>query len=315
MTDLSALLTAIEHLDEPGEQHTLAGLHATWDSGDVDPLDTLLGRDSGGTLVAYAHNQNHPDQVGPPRAYLMGGVHPGWRRQGIGRAILEWQVAHARQWHAVSAEAAGPLHVYAWADERLVDRTALFGGASMSPMRWFADLSLDLATHVPTPPAVPDVTLAPYHPTLSEQVRAAHNEAFADHWAAQPVPRDRWEEQLGAQTSRPGWSWVALERATNQVVGYALNSADVDDWDQQGFAEGWTDRLGVRPGWRGRGVAQALLCASAICFAREGLDAAGIGVDSAKPDDAFRLYRRLGYDVGEVAVMYGRIETPESAQA
>ncbi len=315
MVHLSALLTAIEHLDEPGERHTLAGLHATWDAGDVDPRDTLLGRDTGGTLVAYAHNQNHPDQVGPPRTYLMGGVHPGWRRQGIGRAIVEWQVAHAQEWHADSPEATDPLHLYAWADERLVDRQQLFRAASLLPMRWFADLSLDLAVHVPTPPTVADVVLAPYHPTLSEEVRAAHNEAFADHWAAQPVPREHWEEQLGADTARPGWSWVALERSTHEVVGYALNSAYGDDWGQQGFAEGWTDRLGVRPGWRGRGVARALLSASAVCFAREGLDAAGIGVDSDKPDDAFKLYRRLGYDIGEVAVMYGRIEEPGTSSA
>jgi GNAT superfamily N-acetyltransferase len=308
IVDLSTLLTAMEHLDEPSERHTLEALYATWDAGEVDPGDALLGRDSGGTLVAYAHNQNHPDQVGPARVYLMGGVHPGWRRQGIGRALLEWQLEHAREWHARAATE--PLHLYAWADERLTDRAGLFTGASLVPMRWFADLSLDLATHPPEPPPpVPEVVLAPYHAKLSEAVRAAHNAAFADHWAAQPVPREHWEEQLGADTARPGWSWVALEHRTGDVVGYALNSAYGEDWGTQGFAEGWTDRLGVRPGWRGRGVAQALLRASALSFAREGLDAAGIGVDSAKPDDAFKLYRRLGYDIGEVAVMYGLIET------
>jgi ribosomal protein S18 acetylase RimI-like enzyme len=177
------------------------------------------------------------------------------------------------------------------------------------PVRWFADMSLkfsDLPDGLPAVPRIEGIRLEKFSVELSESVRQAHNEAFADHWGAQPVPADRWQTRLEATASRPEWSWVAVDTASGEVAGYAMNAAYPQDWEYQGFREGWTDRLGVRRRWRHRGIARALLIASMHSFVEAGLEAAGLGVDTDNPHGAFGLYTRLGYEHGETQVMYAR---------
>ncbi|MEL4504557.1 GNAT family N-acetyltransferase [Luteococcus sp. H91] len=90
------------------------------------------------------------------------------------------------------------------------------------------------------------------------------------------------------------------------MVGYAMNSAYVQDWEAQSFSEGWTDRLGVRPAWRGHNVGSALLIASMRTFLDAGLDGAGLGVDTSDPDGALELFESVGYESEEMVVLYGR---------
>jgi ribosomal protein S18 acetylase RimI-like enzyme len=304
--ELSGLLTAIEHLDEPSERHSVDELYEQLDEAGTDPeRNSIVGRDAGGTLVAYGWNHPMLSDVSPRRVHVTGGVHPGWRRRGIGHALFDWQLARARQWHRETVrDGHGPLRVICAVDTKLADVRSLYEQAGLEPMRWFADMTLRFDGEPPSFPAPAGIRLVPLSHKLFEAVRQAHNEAFADHWGSQPIDPIRWAEQLGRSASRVAWSWVALEETTSEVVGYATNSAYEQDWASQGFSEGWTDRLGVRTAWRGRGIAKALLGASMRSFADAGLDAAGLGVDTDSPTGAFGLYESMGYRATDTTVMY-----------
>ena len=133
-------------------------------------------------------------------------------------------------------------------------------------------------------------------PGLDERVRLAHNEAFADHWGSQPQAPEAWRSWFtGGRSFRGGWSFVV--RDGDEVAGYALSAAHEADWAVWGFTEGWTQVLGVRRPWRGRGVATALLSASMHAFAAAGLDHAGLDVDAENWSGAVSLYTGLGYQV------------------
>lgn len=306
LEDLSGLLTKIEEHDRPSERHSLAELHEQLAEPGADPTrDSLVARDPEGALVAYGWNHPMPDDVDPRRVHLTGGVHPSWRRRGLGHRILAWQRQRAEQWSTETAlPEHGPLRLICAVGAGQSDARALYESAGLEPVRWFADMTLHFAGPPPEFPAPTGVRLVPLNRKLVEPVRRVHNEAFADHWGAQPVQADRWAEQLDRSASRISWSWVALEEKTSEVIGYATNAVYEQDWAAQGFTEGWTDRLGVRPVWRGRGIAKALLGASMRSFADAGLQAAGLGVDTDSPTGAFRLYESMGYRAADTTVMY-----------
>lgn len=308
---LSGLLTAIEHYDEPAERHSIDELQEAWSEPGSDPeQNAKLGRDSGGTVIGYGWVHPFDTDVDPRRVFLDGGVHPGWRRRGIGHQILDWQIDRARDWDADTRRPEhGALQLVLMVEEKLTGRARLAGDREFRPVRWLADMSLrfaDLGGGLPAVPTVRGIRLEPFTAARSEQVRRAHNEAFADHWGSQPVPADRWQQRLEAAATRTEWSWVAVDDGSEEVAGYAMNAAYPQDWEYQGFREGWTDRLGVRPDWRRRGIAEALLVSSMQSFAAADLDGAGLGVDTDQPDGAYGLYTRLGYSRGETQVMYAR---------
>lgn len=315
LSDLSGLLTAIEHMDEPSERHSPESLTETFDQAYSDPRrHAVVGRDGGGTLLAYGWNYVQANDVDPRRVFLTGGVHPGWRHQGIGRAVFGWQMENAREWYAATRCADhGPLQLTCYSDEQLSGQRALYENMGLAPMRWFSDMSLRFEGEVEEADPPPGVTVSAFTTDVSERTRRAHNEAFADHWGSQPVDEVSWHEGLARAAARPEWSWVAIEDGSDEVVGYAMNSAYEQDWEAQGFSEGWTDRIGVVPSWRGRGLARTLLTRSMQSFRAAGLDGAGLGVDADSPTGAQRLYQGLGYQATDTMIMYGLIDPAPSA--
>ena len=308
LADLDALLTVIEEADDPGKCHSLSDLERIF-AADVDPsLHGLLGRDAAGVLVAYGWNHPLPLDSGPCRVHLSGGVHPEHRGQGAGHVLLSWQLDAARMWHRGTHRSAEPLWSLVYLEGHQPDQQQLYEDLGLRGVRWYADMTRTLAPPLPSHEDPAGVRVVPLNRKRFEAVRLAHNEVFADHWDSRPIDPHGWEEQLVRPQSRLSWSWVALAAETSEVVGYATNAAYEEDWADQGFSEGWTDRLGVRPGWRGRGVARALLTASLRSFSEAGLDAAGLGVDSDDPSRAFDLYEDLGYHSTHSVVMFARTE-------
>jgi mycothiol synthase len=315
--DLHHLLSAIEEGDELDDRHTLEDLAHTFDAPDADPArHCRLGRDGDGTLVAYGWNHPLRGDQDPRRVHLSGGVHPAHRGRGAGHALLAWQLEAASQWDLrTRTDDCGALQLIAYAEERCTDRRRLYEDLGLHPLRWYADMSHRFDGPPPPHEDPPGIRIVPLNRKRFEAVRLAHNEAFAGHWGSRPIDAEGWEKQLLRPESRLSWSWVALAAETSEVVGYATNAAYEDDWAEHGFSEGWTDRLGVRPAWRERGIARALLTASLRSFAEAGLDAAGVGVDSDDPSRTFELYEGLGYRATHSVVMYSRTEDPVAAGA
>ena len=302
-----ALQQAIEHADDAAERNTEEELRdelvgTSWKNPEED---SLLGVDEAGAPRAFGLVDVRPGDTRTVRAFCWGGVHPDWRRRGVGRAVLRWQEAVAR----VKIAAAGkgvPGRILLNAEEHMEDRRRLAVAAGVTAVRWYVDMSRPLGGQpVPEPSEPPGLRIVPFSPELSEAVRIAHNESFADHWGSEPRSQEDWEVMtVGRGTFRPSWSFVALDG--DDVAGYTLASAYEQDWDPQGYTSGWTDLLGVRPAWRRRGIAPALLAASMRAFADAGIERADIGVDSENASGALGLYTRLGYVPQHRSVAYAK---------
>ena len=79
------------------------------------------------------------------------------------------------------------------------------------------------------------------------------------------------------------------------MVAYLASHAYSQDWDARGYRVGWVDLLGVRPAWRGRRLAAALLADCLRAYRASGMDAAGLEVDTGNTSGALDLYTGMGF--------------------
>lgn len=295
---LYALMNAVEAADESPARTSLAMVEEIFAEPWRDmQRDSLGGFDGDGVLRAFAIVAVRPGDVRTVRAFLQGGVHPVWRGRGIGRAVLAWLEGRGRQKLAESGKEL-PARLAVFVDEHARDNRRLYAAAGFSPVRWYTEMRRDLADPLPEV-TLEGVRVEQWRPELDEAVRLAHNEAFADHWGSEPRTPEDWHH---GPHFVPGWSFVAL--AGDEVVGYTLSGRYEDDFPVVGYSFGYSELLGVRRAWRGRGVAVALLARAMAAFAADGMAYAVLGVDTANPSGAHGLYERLGYRAVHGQVLY-----------
>ena len=92
-----------------------------------------------------------------------------------------------------------------------------------------------------------------------------------------------------------------LATAEDEIVGTSLGVKDK--------AEGWIRQLGVIPGWRGKGIASALLRHSLLAFRERGYQSVGLGME-ADNENALRLHERVGMHDGRQYDDYRKVYTP-----
>ncbi len=312
------LAQAVEAADDASERFTEEDLldELTVGSYKSPERDSLVGVDADGTMRAFAVNNLLPGTT-LRRAYLFGGVDPGWRGRGIGTALVAWQRDQSR-WALAQQEEPGtepvPWRVMLSHPDRVVGVRRIAETLGFAPVRLFHDMVRELTTDgappVPRLEVPAPLRLAPWTEDLDEAVRLAHNEAFAGHWGSQPRDAEAWQQWgVGHRDVRRDWCFVVLDPTTEEdghpaVAAYTMSSAYEQDWEAQGYTQGWTGLLGVRPAWRGRGIAPALLSAAMTAFAASGMQKAGLDVDTGNESGALRLYEGMGYRAEHTSVTY-----------
>ncbi|WP_129338576.1 GNAT family N-acetyltransferase [Cellulomonas endophytica] len=300
--DLHGLVAAVEEADRAPARMAPEEVAELFEGAWRDlALDTLGGRDADGVLRAYADVDTAPGDRSVVRAFVRGGVHPDWRRRGVGTALLAWSQARARQLLAASGKEL-PARIALYADDSAAATVALLERSPFTPARYYTDMRRDLAVPLPQPRALDGVRLEPWSPERDESVRVAHNEAFSDHWGSEPRTAEQWTQHRSMFA--PGWSVVAVDTASDEVVGYALSGRYEQDWPVVGYSSGYTELLGVRRPWRGRGLAVALLVAVMEAYRADGMQFAELGVDTANPSGAHGLYASLGYEAYHSSTMW-----------
>ena len=305
LDSLFALVTECETHDDPPYRTTKDEL---WEDVYVGPgkdpsNNTLAAISPAGDVLAYGRARVLPGDERTVRAFLGGGVHPEIRRRGLGSDLLTWQTGRARQLLAESGKDL-PGRIATYVEDGMTDQVAVLTAAGFAPKRYYTEMRRDLSREIPRTKLDASLTLEPWRAELDDQVRLAHNEAFADHWGSEPLTPETWME--GAQHFAPQWSFIVMDRSTDRtrVAGYLISGRYERDWPALGYTVGYSDLLGVRREWRGRQVATALLTAAMSAYAKDGMQYAGLGVDTDNPSGAFGLYERLGYDTTRGSALY-----------
>lgn len=270
---LHALLQA-----EPGAHAaTVESLRARLES------STSLGVFQGADLIAGAWSYRHPQVNHERRLMLDGMVHPAYRGQGIGHALLAWAELQARAEIVTNAAQPAILRI-----DRLnpPDTLAAFYQSAGFEVAVSEDeMRFDLHQPIPNLSLDPAFTLESWTTQNASDFFAMYTAAFRERPGFPNWPEATW---------RTAFTEHAVFRADLSLLGrengaafaYAICHVEGD--------EGQIVQIGTHPHWRKRGVAGALLCALLRRFQQEGLDHALLEVATNNPEAA-RVYARLGF--------------------
>ncbi|MBG6218081.1 ribosomal protein S18 acetylase RimI-like enzyme [Arthrobacter sp. CAN_A6] len=265
--------------------------------------DTIAGFGPDGVLHAFGRVSMNR---GSSLVHGSGGVDPEWRKKGIGRAIFDWQAWRSAVRLQENGLTDGVLRNYV--EERNSSHLALLERSGSSIVRYFTEMTRPLDQPIPEFPFPPELELVSFADAadrnISELVRLAHNDAFQDHWGSEPRDQESWQFTVSHPEFRPDWSLALVDRAKGEVAAYQLASHDADSKELLGHTEGYTDLLGVRRTWRGRGLAAALLAEAMKRYRAADMDNAGLGVDTENPSGALGLYERMGYEPTQRSIVF-----------
>lgn len=250
---------------------------------------------AGGELLAYGDVSAHAG-----KAWLDIREHRAAGDGSAAKAILDTLASRARE--LVSE----PVVLRAWipGEEALLE--GLFEREGFELVRHSFRMRIDLGQQPPAPEWAEGITVRHFEPGRDEQtVYHVQNEGFADMWEYEPEPYDEWLHFMTGVEDFDPTVWFLVEDG-REVVGACLcRSSEPGDPDL-----GWVRVLCVRPAWRRRGIALALLRHAFGEFRRRGRAAAGLGVDAGSTTGALELYERAGMYVFKRSDIYEKPLAP-----
>ena len=224
-----------------------------------------------------------------------GHVHPAWRRQGVGTAILRHNEAHLRDLAAEHA-AERPRVYGAFAPDRRPGAVALLEHNGYRAVRWFFDMVRPDLEAIDVPPLPEGIEIRPV--AGREQLRQlfdADVEAFQDHWGGFSANDASFEQWLSDPDYDPSLFIVAWDG--EEIAGAVVNAIVEHENRELGRLRGLLDSVFVRRPWRGRGLASALVGRSLALLRERGMTSAWLGVDADNPNGALHLYEKHRFAV------------------
>ncbi|MET8050077.1 GNAT family N-acetyltransferase [Streptosporangium sp. NPDC005286] len=298
------LLVAIDAVDQVGGRSDADDLAEELVNPLLDPVEGTLGAWESGRLVAYGVTMARAAAEPVHRMSLWGGVHPEYRRRGLGGHLLEWAIGNTPVLHERRFPGQ-PLELHVEVDTRNEGLRALVAGAGMEPARWFYGMALDLSAELPEVSLPDGLRIVTYRDDLEDAVREVRNRSFVDHWGSVQHTPESWRNTVvGVKVFRPDGSFVALD-ASGESVGVLLTHYFEADTEATGVREAWIQIIGTLREWRGRGVASVLLAHALREFRAQGYDKAGLGVDADNPTGALGIYTRAGFEIAHRTADYG----------
>jgi ribosomal protein S18 acetylase RimI-like enzyme len=256
--------------------------------------DTLLAFGPKQELAACALLQD----TAPHTSYFaIVEVHPEFRRRGIGSMLCHWVQERARSSLPLAPEGERVairqqrLSTDGAARDLLVER-------GYRVVRHNFRMAVELEAPPPVPMLPAGFAIRPF--VREREGRAlvrALREGFRDSWGYEERPFEEeyelWMHMLDRDPdndSAPFW-FVALEG--EEIAGVCLCSPQ-EAGDQE---MAWIHALAVRPAWRRRGLALALLRHSFGQLYQAGRSRIALEVDTQNPTGAMSLYEKAGMRV------------------
>lgn len=245
--------------------------------------------DDDGHLLALAQFRNRPPYV---HSWTQGWVHPQHVGRGIGTALIAWAEDLGRR--SVDRAPEGTrVSMSMGANERNDRARRLYTAHGYEQSRFFLEMEIALDAEVDVvslPEGIELRTMASDEPV--DALASAVSDAFRDHFGYTESPLEdriaRWGQWRTSEIWDDSLIWFAMDGDQIAAVNVALahNGARTD--------QGYVATLGVRPPWRGRGIARTLLTTCFAEYRRRGKTSVSLHVDADSITGATRLYTGVG---------------------
>ena len=289
------LLTAAEAVDRTDEHFNLEDVLEEVENPMIDVSRDWLVAEVDGRVVAQSRLLPRAPAAGRVSVAVDGTVDPAHRRQGIGSRLVPLMVERAREYVRELGEDLVPV-ITGHAPSDNADQAALFARSGLHPDRWSFVMIADLATWVGDEPEVPDgYRLTTWEGIDHEEMREAHNRAFAGHYGFTPWTAQMWDQWVASVRSLRSEHSLVLRGPEGDIAAYVQTSEFEAMEEAIGVKEAYVAKVGTLEAHRRRGLAALLLSTALARYRAAGFDRAALDVDSENPTGALGLYERVGF--------------------
>ena len=251
----------------------------------------------GDELVAYTAVLPRAATDGVHPFLLFGDVDPASLGNGFGTLMLERALSAARAVHERDAPTERARYATRALEGR-ADQADLLTSHGFTPDR-HNFLMVSTLDELPVPVLPDDLTLTSFDPADSEELRAAHNEAFRDYPSYSEIDEVNWTTfMVDGSHVRNDQSFVLRDPArAGAVAAYVFTHEYTLAPSGEAGREAYVAYVGTLPDHRGRGLATNLLAHMLNVAKGAGFDTSSLDVDTANPTGALGIYERAGYSV------------------
>ena len=288
--EVMQLAFAAAAIDEmaPLSEHVLIHLHHGGDDAD----EHLIATSDSGKVIGYLH-LDQTDVVAGSVVEVV--VHPEYRRQGVGRALVETAIAKSDD-----------PRMRLWAHGELTSAYTLAAKLGFAKTRELWQMRRSLFAPLPKASDITGVTIRAFEVGKDEQTWLALNaKVFADHPEQGRMSLQDLAVRMSEQWFDSSGFLVATQNQSGSevMVGYHWTKVHGGAGSHGHSEIGEIYVLGVSPDLRGAGLAKLLSVRGLEHLRLKGLPAAMLYVD-ADNQAAISLYESLGFAHWDTDVMF-----------
>lgn len=240
-----------------------------------------------GTAVGYV-TLWRPEQS-PLQMYASPRILLTYRGLGLTTFLLHAAETRARElMQAATSDVSATLN--SWTETADEATQQLLVQEGYHPLRYYWRMEIEMDVPPPLPMWPDGMGVRTF--VTGQNNRATYDamdEGFRDSWGYEKDTFEEWERYRVAPSDFDPSLWF-LAMDGNEIAGVALCRHDIGETAHVG----WIDELAIRPRWRKRGLAIALLHHAFGEFYRRDILKCGLTVDSENVSGATRFYERAG---------------------